>query len=159
MKKLVLSLTLALTAVALGAAAVAAAPVPQEGPFEGLFFGAIEGDRGSDAPIALALNHRGKEVAGQVYLGEGLLVDGGRCGSAAVPAGVQFARGRTLPGDPDHLLTEITFEVQGFEVRVDLEAEISPDGELIEVDAQIDLPWLCGVDPSLSGNLERVDPS
>ena len=137
------------------ATAFAAANPVAPGPYQGQFAGYVSGDQGSQAPIALDLKHNGEEITGKVSIGEGLFIDGGMCGSVAVPAAEQMVTGRTIPGHPDQLDTKLTFDVSNLKITVNLEGQISTDGEKIEAQASIDLPWLCGRDPVLVGEFER----
>jgi hypothetical protein len=128
---------------------------PSTGPYDGLYFGWIYGDRDSKAPIALKLKHVGQEVTGRLYLGEGLYIDGGRCGSAAVPPTSVSASGLTDPENPNELSASSTVNIGGFSVRIDLDSILI--GDRIEANAIADLPWLCGVDPQVSAKLDRVN--
>jgi len=161
LKKILISTFVALIAIVTLTVGVYAAPSssgPGEiGPYEGLFYGYVSGDKGSRAPIALRLTHRGDTVKGYVYLGDGLHVDAGICGSVNVPAGGQIASGSTLPKDASRLLTQSTFNVDRFKVSVELDSQISDDGKSISADATIDLPWICGRDPVVSGTLTRIN--
>jgi hypothetical protein len=49
------------------------------------------------------------------------------------------------------------FAVRGFEIDVDLESVLSQDGQTIQADTRIDIPWICGRDVVLQATLERVD--
>jgi hypothetical protein len=89
-------------------------------------------------------------------LGSGLYVDAGWCGAGYLPASNEYASGYSSPGNPRHISTESTFNVEGFDVTVALEADASSDGETIDADATIDLPWLCGLDPVLTGTLYKA---
>ncbi len=70
-----------------------------------------------------------------------------------MPASNEFASGHSSPSNPRHIATESTFNVEGFDVTVELEADASSDGKTVEAKAKIDLPWLCGRDPVLTGTL------
>ena len=129
------------------------------GPFEGIFYGYINSDTGSRAPMILDLTHTGNIVSGDIYMGEGLVVNGGICGEAAVPSGVQSASGSTLPNNPDQFSTAVEFEVSGIEIGVEINSQVSADGETLAAEAQIDLPWFCGADPEISGTLQRYHPN
>jgi len=161
LKKILISTFVALIAIVTLTAAVYAAPnssgAAEIGPYEGIFYGFVSGDKGSRAPIALRLTHRGDVVKGYVYLGDGLHVDAGICGSVNVPAGSQAAAGRTLPKDASRLLTQSTFKVDRFKVSVEFDSQISDDGKEITADTTIDLPWICGRDPVISGTLTRIN--
>ena len=174
MKKIVVSLLatlsiLVLATITVGAAGPtvgaagptvgAAGPTPATsniGPFEGEFHGYLYGDDDSRAPISLDLTHRGRTVNGTVMLGEGLVVDGKRCGTAAVPAGAIEASGQTLATNRNQLAATSSFEVSGIEVAVELDGMVSRDGRTINTEARINLPWLCGRDPILSGTLSKA---
>lgn len=126
------------------------------GVYSGVFEGVLYGDRGSEAPVRLELTQDGRNVSGDITVGNGLLVDGGRCGLAAVPAATQTAEGRVSPADPYKLDAAAEFDVSGITVRLDLMSELSLDGQSLEAEANIDLPWLCGRDPAVSGLFERA---
>jgi hypothetical protein len=158
MRKILMGVIVAAIAVAIGSTAVLAAGInPTGGPYQGQFSGVVSGDRGSQAPISLDLTQTGAQLAGKVTIGEGLLVDGGFCGQVAVPATEQNVTGQTLAGHPDRLSTELAFNVSNVRIAVKLESRLSPDREKIEAQARIDLPWLCGRDPVISGVLQRED--
>ena len=125
------------------------------GPYQGIFSGSVRGDRDSQAPITLDLIQRGEDISGTVSIGEGLFIDGGMCGAVAVPPVEQAVTGRAVKGHPDQLDMELTFKVSNLKIVVNLESQISPDGRNIEAEARIDLPWLCGRDPVIRGELER----
>jgi len=156
MKKILLSILLAIVIISAGTATALAAGKPAHpGPYQGQFSGFVSGDHNSRAPIALDLTHEDDEITGKVTIGEGLFIDGGVCGSVSVPAAEQMVTGNTAPGHPDQLDTELTFNVSNLKITVELEGHISEDGEKIEAQAKIDLPWLCGRDPVIVGALER----
>jgi hypothetical protein len=150
---------------ALTNAASAAGPVDTQnlsattavGPFEGTFYGFVNGDKDSKAPLILELTHRGDEVMGTVGLGEGLYVDAGICGATYLPSVEQYANGMTKPGNQNQLLTHLGFNVSNINVAVDLAGEISADGKSIIAEANIDLPWICGRDPELYGTFSRIE--
>jgi hypothetical protein len=159
-KKIVVSLLatlsiLVLATITVGAAGPTAA-TSNVGPFEGEFHGYLYGDDGSRAPISLDLTHRGRNVDGTVMLGEGLVVDGKRCGTAAVPAGTLEAAGQSSPTNRNQLTATSSFEVSGIEVTVELDGTVSRDGRTINTEAKINLPWLCGRDPILTGTLSKA---
>lgn len=160
MKKIILSLLIAMMTVSMAAFSVSAAPSPSAethvGPYEGIFYGVVQGDKNSRAPMALQLTHRDGVVQGKVYLGEGLYVDGGVCGGVNVPSGIQYASGKTIPSNPNHLGARSTFNVSNINVAVSLNGDLSPDGEVLNANAKIDLPWFCGTDPQLSGTLNKI---
>ena len=156
MKKLFTGLFIAIAAISTMALSVSAAPAEKKdkpGPFEGTFHGTVYGDKGSKAPISLNLRHRGELVTGTVSMGEGLYVDGGFCGAGYIPASSQVANGRSSTKNPHQLNATSQFKVAGVNVKILLDGEVSPDGEEIEAKARIDLPWLCGGDPVITGTL------
>jgi hypothetical protein len=160
MKKVMISLVLAvgaLFAVFLSASAAPdAAKVKKTGPFEGTFTGKVKADNGTSTELSLDLTHRGDEVKGFVVIGEGLYIDAGFCGKGYVPAGTQFARGETSSKNPSHLAAESQFKVSGLKVKIKLDGDVSSDGDEINATAKIDLPWLCGGDPVISGTLYKA---
>ena len=127
------------------------------GPYEGVFSGFVSSDTGSQAPITLELTHRGEDVEGVVSLGEGLYVNAGMCGGANIPSTEQEFAVKTDPGKPNQLSTQLSFDVSGYQIGVNLESLISEDGETITSQANIDLPWICGHDPVLTGSLLRAE--
>jgi hypothetical protein len=159
-KKVVIGLVLALGAMLAVTISVSAAPQPKKstiiGPYEGRFQGKVNGDNGTSAPLTLELKHRGNRVEGNVLLGQGLYVDGGMCGAGYVPAGRQFASGETTAKDPRHLSAQTIFKVSGVNVKLGLDGQISAGGDELEAKAKIDLPWLCGRDPVISGTLFKA---
>lgn len=126
------------------------------GPYEGVFYGIVNGDNDSQAVLALLLTDRDGVVEGKVYLGRGLYVDAGVCGGTEIPPMQQYARGSTLPNDPTRMSVNTNMNVSGFEIGVDLDSQVSTDGKSLTAEASIDLPWICGRDPSFSGTLERI---
>ncbi len=160
MKKVALGLLLALGALFALTIGVSAAPEmvtsTKPGPFHGKFQGTVYGDKGTKAKLSLDLDHRGNKVEGKVFLGEGLFVDAGMCGSGYVPAGSQFAVGQTSTTNPQHLDAQSTFTVNGIKVNIDLDGDISSSGDQIKTKAKIDLPWICGRDPIISGTLNKA---
>jgi len=126
------------------------------GPYEGVFSGILYGDNNSQAPIALQMTHRDGVVNGRLYLGDGFYVNAGRCGGTTIPAMTQSASGATLSNDPSKMLVNTSFNMGGFNIGVELNSMVSTDGDTLEVNASIDLPWLCGRDPSYSGTLYRI---
>ena len=161
-----LVLILVLFIVVTAASTASAAPsesspiesLPASGPFEGVFYGWVQGDQGSRAPMVLDLSHEDGTVDGKVYLGEGLVVDAGVCGSSAVPSAAQSASGQTRPEAPDEFNANAQFQISGFEIGVEIASQVSSDGESLDAEARIDLPWFCGADPVLSGTLIRYHP-
>ncbi len=126
----------------------------QASPFTGTFAGPIYGDNNSSATMTLKLEQTGNKVTGTAYLTDGLYIKAGNCGNAYVPASVQAAEGAVSAKNPDLLYAEANLNVSGINVTIDLVGELN-DGEL-ETLAKIDLPWLCGTDPILSGTLEKI---
>ncbi|MDX1436897.1 MAG: hypothetical protein R3335_08805 [Anaerolineales bacterium] len=127
----------------------------EAGPFQGVFYGWVYGDEDSKAPMVLDLTHREETVWGDIYVGEGLMVDGGFCGEAAVPAGKQTASGQTNARTPDKFNASTAFEISGLEINVDIASQVAADGESLTAEAQINLPWFCGADPVIGGTLVR----
>lgn len=144
-----------ITILALAVGTADAAPITRAatsgGPFTGTFTGYLEGDRGSRAPVELELVQTGREVEGTVTIGRGLLVNGGNCGVAAVPAGSQTAAGLTAATNSRHIDAGVTVQVSGLTVKIDLDGDLSRDGETLTAEAEVDLPWLCGRDPVIAG--------
>lgn len=159
-KKVVFGFILVLVATLALTFSASAAPQPEKptkiGPYEGRFQGKVYGDKGKSAPLTLELEHRGNRVEGNVLLGQGLYVDGGMCGAGYVPAGSQFAAGETSAKDPGHLSAQTNFKVSGINVKLDLDGQISAGGDELDAKAKIDLPWLCGRDPVISGTLFKT---
>lgn len=125
-------------------------------PFSGTFEGILNGDEGSSAPVTLTLEQDGPSVSGTITVGEGLLIDGGNCGATTVPAGTQSASGEVDTTTPNHLDAEATFTVQSFTITLDLDADLSEDGQALTAEATIDLPFLCGRDPVITGTFTRI---
>jgi hypothetical protein len=159
MTKYLIALAAVLLALAFPFGAALAAPnndtLPQAGPYEGIFYGMIQGDRESQAPIVIALKQRGEEISGTIYLGEGLFIDGGVCGKVNVPSTQQAARGINNATDPNRLQAKTTFNVSGFQLDASLNSLLSADGNTLTAIAKADLPWFCGTDPTLKANLQR----
>lgn len=160
MKKVIIGLLLTVSVIFAAAATASAAGrashAEQSSYFDGTFHGRIYGDKGSSAPISLRLTRDGRLVEGQVMMGSGLYVTAGMCGAGYVPSGSQFADGWVSRSNPRQLTADSTFTVNGFNVNVDLTGRASADGETLDAEAKIDLPWLCGRDPVLSGTLYRA---
>jgi len=160
MKKVMISLVLAVGALFAVSLSAGAAPntvkVKKAGPFEGTFVGEVKADNGKSTELSLDLTHRGDEVKGFVVIGEGLYIDAGFCGKGYVPSGTQFARGKTSSKNPSHLSAESQFKVNGLKVKIKLDGDVSDDGDEINATAKIDLPWLCGGDPVISGTLYKA---
>ncbi|GMQ79322.1 MAG: hypothetical protein BMS9Abin02_1899 [Anaerolineae bacterium] len=128
-------------------------------PFQATYRGIIHGDKGSQAPLTLALTQVNDQISGTVYLGRGLYIDAGRCGGGYLPAAIQSAEGEVNKYDPNLLEASTAFKVSGFKVSIDLEGLLSSDGDLLETEAKIDLPWLCGRDPIINGTLYKQQQS
>jgi hypothetical protein len=138
------------------ASAAGISPASQKpGPFEGKFTGTVYGDRKSQAAITLELTQRGEDIQGSVVLGEGLYVDGGMCYAGELPATQQSLATKIKSEDPRHLVTQLLFKVSSYTIAVDLESELSADGQELTAVTSIDLPWFCGSDPVLKGELVR----
>jgi len=142
----------AVMAVPGASAAPAAASNP--GPYEGTFNGTVYAPDRSSAPMSLILTHRGNVVDGTVFIGDGLNIDAGMCGSASIPATSVYANGNTSASNPKNLSARSSFDVSGVNVTVDLNSQVS--GDKLNATAKIDLPWLCGGDPVLNGTLYRA---
>jgi hypothetical protein len=125
------------------------------GPYEGSFRGVAYGDGGTSALLTLDLTHRGNLVKGDVFLSEGLYVNGGFCGTVFVPATAQLIEGQTVVGNPGRLVANPTFDVGGFDLAVDFESNVSASGNVITAEAAVDLPWFCGRDPVFTATLYR----
>jgi hypothetical protein len=123
------------------------------GPYEGVFSGSVSGDNRSQAPITLKLTHRSDDIEGVVSIGEGLYVNAGRWVEEYSIHG-RFSV-KTQPGKPNQLTTQLTFNVSNFQIDINLEGLISEDGNIMTLNANIDLPWICGRDPALTGILYR----
>jgi len=147
----------ALSLVVAGTASAAGSPPASQkpGPFEGVFTGIVYGDKRSQAPITLELTQRGDDIQGSVILGEGLYVDGGMCYAGELPATEQSLATKIKSDDPRRLATQLLFKVSNYQIAVDLESELSPDGQELTALTSIDLPWFCGGDPVLRGELVR----
>jgi len=160
MKKAIIGLMLTLGVVfAMTATAAAAGNTEQTdeaGHFDGTFEGTVQGDKGSSAPISLQLSQDGRQVEGYVEIGSGLYVNGGMCGAGYIPGSAQAAGGQVSASNPRRINAESTFVVSGFKVNIDLVGIASADGQEVDAQAKIDLPWLCGKDPVLSGTLYRA---
>jgi hypothetical protein len=130
--------------------------ISKAGPYEGVFYGKVYGDNNSSALMAMQLIHREGVVEGKVYLGEGLYVDAGMCGNNEIPSLRQYASGMTNPNNPNELTVQTMVNVSGFDIGVELNSMVSGDGETLTAEASIDLPWICGSDPSFTGTLDRL---
>lgn len=166
MKRVFLSVAIVLTAAVSSISRVyAAGPAADQSPrsientqnFEGEYSGYLYGDHNSKAKIKLDLTHRGDEISGHVDLDKGLYVDGGVCGSAYIPAVSEDFEGITNPKNENQLSTQLVFTVDKIKVVVDLVGELSDDGQTINTEAKIDLPWICGRDPVIRGEIYRIE--
>lgn len=137
-----------------GVSAAAEKKTGQAGPYEGVFHGIVTAPDGSKAPMSLDLTHRNNIVEGTVFLGEGLTIDAGMCGAGSIPASSIAATGKTLATNPKKLSTTSAFDVSGITVNVTLDSQVQ--GDQINAKAKIDLPWLCGSDPVLTGTLQKA---
>lgn len=140
--------------MAVPGANAAPAAATAAGPYEGVFHGTVYAPNGSKAAMSLDLTHRGSAVEGTVFLGKGLSFDAGMCGSGAVPASTVVASGKSSAGNPRALTASSTFNVQGMDIKADLESYVS--GDNLNAEVTIDLPWICGGDPVLTGQLHRA---
>ena len=158
MKKFWIGLLAVIGIVAtMSVASASAAPetaVSKEGPYEGVFHGKVYAPDGSSANMSLDLTHRGNVVDGTVFLGEGLNIDAGLCGVGTIPTSSIFATGNTSASNPKNLSATSAFDVSGITVKVDLDSQVQ--GDTLKANAKIDLPWLCGSDPVISGTLQRA---
>lgn len=160
MKKGILAVIIALgVMVALtftASAAPGGATIGKQDRFDGKFQGLVYGDKGSKAPVTLNLNQDGTIVEGTVFIGNGLFVDGGFCGSGYIPSGSQVATGQISKSDASVLAATSNFKVSGMGIKINLNGTLSPDGDELKTQAKINLPWLCGRSPVISGVLEKV---
>jgi len=141
-------------------AALPDAPAPiggeaTSGGFTGAFSGTLNGDNGSSANGMLVLTQTGDTVSGELAIGPGLVIDAGTCGVQSVPELSQGAAGAIDPAAPNRLRTSSTIPVAGFTIGVALTVELAPDGQALAARADLDLPFLCGRDPSISGTFNR----
>ncbi len=160
MKKILVTVVVALIAVLAMTVTVSAAPPESSshnaGPFDGAFHGHVYGSKNTRAQMSLHLSHTGDQVDGTVFLGSGLLIEAGWCGSGYVPSGAYYASGETSPGNPRNLAAETTVNVSGMDVTIELDGTVSANGNVIEAEAKIDVPWICGPDPVLNGTLYKA---
>lgn len=154
MKRLLFALAAVLVLSSALNASVNAAPKTiqskADDPFEGTFSGLVHGDRDSRATIKIEMNQDGKDINGILELGNGLYVDGGRCGAGFIPSTVQFAEGGV---NDRQIEVETAVKVAGIKVTIELEGKLSNDGKILEAEAKVDIPWLCGPDPVINMNL------
>lgn len=128
------------------------------GPFTGTFVGDILGDNDSSASLELVLVQNGRDIEGTATLGEGLVVSaGGVCGSFPIPAVTLIASEELEEANGRHISTTTNVEVSGFEIPVELEATLAPDGETVMAEATIHPPALCRSNPTMTATLLRVD--
>ena len=158
MKKLLIGLAAIIGIVAFmsvsGVNAAAEKTAGKAGPYEGVFHGTVYAPDGSKAPMSLDLTHRNNIVEGTVFLGDGLNIDAGFCGAGTIPASSIMATGKTSAANPKKLSATSAFEISGITVNVMLDSQVQ--GEKVNAKAKIDLPWLCGKDPVLTGTLQRA---
>ena len=159
MKKKLLGVISILILLSTAATTVLAAPKDLKSnvkdPFQATYKGVVHGDKGSQALLTLALSQVNDQISGTVYLGSGLYINAGRCGGGYLPAAVQSAEGEVNKYKPNLIEASTAFKVSGFKVAIDLEGLLSSDGDVLETEAKIDLPWLCGQDPIINGTLYR----
>ena len=156
MKRLVIAIAAVLVLTSTLIATASAAPKKLQptsnNPFEGTFSGFVFGDRDSQAPMKIELKQNGNDIIGTIALGKGLYIDGGRCGGGYLPSTIQSAEGEVK----DHEIeAETEVKVSGIKVVIELEGELSSDGETIEAEARVNIPWVCGPDPVISTVLVR----
>ncbi|MCZ2112529.1 MAG: hypothetical protein LC131_01565 [Anaerolineae bacterium] len=125
------------------------------GGFNGAFSGTLTANNGSSAPATLSLTQNGSSVSGRLSIGSGLSIDGGFCGAVAVPAGDQAASGAVDPANPNRLSAAGQFPVMGITINAGLVAELSAAGDALATQVNIDLPFICGRDASISGSFAR----
>ena len=151
MKRIIIAVAFALVLFTTVSASVLAAPkklaTKNVDLFDGTFSGVIYGDKGSQAPLTLKMVQDGDEVYGTLLLGRGLYINGGRCGGGYIPASSQHAAGKIDKSDPNALEAITSIKISGFKVNIELEGLLSKDGENLEAEATVNLPWLCGRDP------------
>lgn len=125
------------------------------GPYHGTFNGTVYAADGSSAAMTLVMTHRDSAVDGTVFIGDGLSINAGMCGSTTIPASSLNASGATVPGNPNRLKASSTFDVSGIDVTVHLDSQVS--GDQLSAKATIDLPFFCGGDQVLTGTLLRAE--
>jgi hypothetical protein len=141
------TLVLSSTLIASANAAPKVFQTKADAPFEGTFSGFVLGDRHSQAPIKIEMNQDGNDISGTIELGDGLYVDGGRCGAGYIPSTVQSTEGEV---NNRQIEAATAIKVAGIKVTIDLEGKLSSDGETLEAEAKVDIPWFCGQDPVIS---------
>ena len=149
---LVVLALLSITAISASAAPMAAKTNTK--PFTGTFVGTIEGDNNTSAPITLELEQNGNKVTGTAFIDEGLYLKAGSCGSAYLPAATQSTTGTVSAKNPNVLTSQMKLTVSGVKVTIDLSGKLVNDQ--LDAQAKIDLPWLCGSDPILTSQLEKI---
>ncbi|NTU78676.1 MAG: hypothetical protein HGA45_04610 [Chloroflexales bacterium] len=149
-----------LAALALSAtlvSGVGAAPrQAQAGPFEGTFTGTVYGAGGSSAPLTVKATHRGTTVEGVATLGKGLTVQTAWCGAAEAPASARRLSGSTTPERPRHIEATQSFDAAGVTLTARFVGDASADGKTIDGNVIVDVPPICGPDPTITGSLSRV---
>ena len=123
--------------------------------FNGRFAGTLTSDDGSTAPVSLDLTQTGSTVAGDIAIGDGLTIDGGNCGAQAIPAGARSVSGQVDPSNPNHIKVSAGYEVQGFTITAELSADLAADGNSLNGQINLSLPFLCGRNPVITGSLAR----
>ena len=123
--------------------------------FNGRFAGTLTSDDGSTAPVSLDLTQTGSTVAGDIAIGDGLTIDGGNCGAQAIPAGTRSVSGQVDPSNPNHIEVSAGYEVQGFTITAELSADLAADGNSLNGQINLSLPFLCGRNPVITGSLAR----
>jgi hypothetical protein len=151
-----LAVLTALLASSAGVFAAPRTPTIQPGPFAGTFRGTVHGSDGSSALLQLRITQQSRDLSGIATLGNGLIVNGGLCGSVVVPAATQGVNGRTQANDPRRASIGSRIDAEGVPVSVTLDGNLSPSGKSMQVQAKIDIPFFCGRDPVLTGTLSRV---
>lgn len=129
------------------------------GPFTGTFEGVMVGANDSSAPLELQLVQRGLNIEGSAALGPGLIIRaGGVCGSFPIPAMTLNAADQMEQASQRTMSTTTNVNVSGFDIPVELNAELSADGETITASATMYPPPLCGSNPTVTATLTRVSP-
>ncbi|MBP6787957.1 MAG: hypothetical protein KA170_10250 [Candidatus Promineofilum sp.] len=130
-------------------------PGEPAGGFNGVYTGTLSGDNGSTAVGTLTLTQSGNDVSGQLDIGPGLVVDAGSCGAQSVPQLTQTAAGTVDPAAPNRLQTTGSIPVAGLTINVALTAELAADGQSLAARADLELPFICGRNPMISGTFAR----
>lgn len=159
MKKMWLMFLMVVIASALPASAGAASEAAGKTMWDGMYAGDVYSSNGSSAPLVLELIELDDEIAAQASIGEGLSVNVGMCGGlVSLPAGSYRGSAHIENLKSNTLETQIVMEVSGFEITTALVSELSQSGEVLDAEVTVDLPWLCGRDPSFKGSLIRINP-